>query len=403
MTTAAVIGCAFAGQALAQTAPHQTATGRGELVSAVALRSLSPAQVRTTLEQAQFSADMVTYGVEMYRLIYRTVDPRGRRTVASGLLVLPQAGPRHPRLVSFAHGTESYRDDAPSAGGDDFAYSPAVSFAAAGYGAVSPDYLGLGVGPGPHPWMDVPSETSASLDMLRAARSFMADRGRTPQRDVLVSGFSQGASAALGLARALSDGADRRFRLRAVAPISGGYDFQHAEIPALLDKDGPIPGKLAVIYTTYLFVAWNRLHHIYDEPSQVFQKPYAARVTKLFDGSTPGQEMYNSLPDRLDELLTGHGFALLRHPSAPLRAALARTDGTCAGWIPRAPIRLYYATGDEQAVNANTDRCQAAFRASGLNLTPIDLGPHDYQGSRHLGTEVTGTTAVLTWFRSLSA
>ena len=28
-----------------------------------------------------------------------------------------------------------------------------------------PDYLGMGTGPGPHPFMDVPSETSAALDI----------------------------------------------------------------------------------------------------------------------------------------------------------------------------------------------------------------------------------------------
>lgn len=89
----------------------------------------------------------------------------------------------------------------------------------------------------------------------------MAERGRTPQRDVLVTGFSQGASAALGVARALQDGADPHFRLGALAPISGGYDFQNAEIPALPAGDR-IPPKLAVAYVTYLLVSWNRLHHL---------------------------------------------------------------------------------------------------------------------------------------------
>ena len=37
----------------------------------------------------------------------------------------------------------------------------------------------------------------------------------------------QGASAALGLARALQSGADPWFRAAAVAPISGAYDFRH--------------------------------------------------------------------------------------------------------------------------------------------------------------------------------
>lgn len=402
-------GLTLTGQALAQPeratadAPNAVSskaaeTIRGRLVSEpVHLRTLSKDEVGQALREARFSQEGVAYGVDLYRLVYRTVDAQGRPTIASGLLVLPRNGSRRPRMVSFTHGTQSYKDDAPSIGKDDFAFSPTITFGSAGFAAVSPDYLGLGKGPGTHPWMDVPSETTASVDMLRAARQFMARSGRTPQRRVLVTGFSQGASPALGLARALQDGADDWFRLGAVAPISGAYDFRDTEIPALL-AGRQIPPKLAVVYTTYLFVSWNRLHHLYDSPGQVFQRPYAKKVDKLFDGTTPGEEMLPALPDDLDHLLTPHGFDLLRHPSPRFAKALKVADGTCTGWTPRAPIRLYYSQGDEQAVTANTDRCQAAFRAGGTDVTSVDLGAHDYYGSRHLGTAVSGTTAVLNWF-----
>ncbi|GAB3988588.1 alpha/beta fold hydrolase [Actinoallomurus acanthiterrae] len=368
--------------------------------------------MRTALAKAGFEHASVRYGVELYRLLYRTVDAKGRPTVASGLIVLPRSGDRRPRIVSFTHGTQSYKEDAPSIGKDDFSSSPAMTFGAAGFVAVTPDYLGLGEGPGTHPWMDVPSETTASLDMLRAAREFMARRGMVPQRRVLVTGFSQGASAALGLARALQDGADRWYRLGAVAPISGGYAFRDAELPALL-AGKEIPSKIGVAYTTYLLVSWNRLHHLYDSPGEVFQAPYADKVNRLFDGTTPGQEMLAALPDRLygkprqpgdpNPLLTSRGKAMLEHPTGAFAKALRVADGTCTGWVPRAPIRLYYAAGDEQAVTANTDHCRAAFRANGVNLTPIDLGPTDYEGSRHLGTAVTGTAAIVDWFTRLPA
>jgi len=373
-------------------------TTRGRLVSApVHLRTLSKDEAGLALREARFSPEGVAYGVDLYRLVYRTVDVQGRPAVASGLLVLPRNGARRPRMVSFTHGPQSNKDDAPSIGKDDFAYSPAITFGSAGFAAVAPDYLGLGKGTGTHPWMDVPSETTASVDMLRAARRFMARSGRTPQRRVLVTGFSQGASPALGLARALQDRADDWFRLGAVAPISGAYDFRDTEIPALL-AGHQIPPRLAAVYTTYLFVSWNRLHHLYDSPGQVFRRPYAKRVDKLFDGTTPGEKMLGALPGDLGHLLTPHGLDLLRHPSPRFAKALKAADSTCTGWTPQAPILLYYGQGDEQAVTANTDRCQAEFRANGAEVTSIDLGAHDYYGSRHLGTAVSGTTAVLDWF-----
>ncbi|GLY83716.1 hypothetical protein Airi02_016450 [Actinoallomurus iriomotensis] len=378
-------------------------TGRGRLAAEpVHLRTLSKTDASRALAQAGFGPDAVRYGVDLYRLLYRTVDAEGRPTVASGLIVLPRNGERRLRMVSFTHGTQSYKEDAPSIGEDDFSSAPAITFGSAGFAAVTPDYLGLGEGPGTHPWMDVPSETTASLDMLRAARVFMAREGRTPQRRVLVTGFSQGASAALGLARALQDGADSSYRLGAVAPISGAYAFRDAEIPALL-AGGEINPKMAVAYTTYLLVAWNRLHHLYDSPTEVFKAAYADKVDRLFDGTTPGPEMLDALPDSLDQLLTPRGLDLLRHPSGPFAKALKAADGTCDGWVPRAPIRLYYSAGDEQAVTANTEHCRDAFHANGVDLTPIDLGPYDYEGSRHLGTAVRGTAAIVDWFAHLPA
>jgi predicted dienelactone hydrolase len=165
------------------------------------------------------------------------VDAFGRPTTASGLLAMPINGRRRLTAVSFTHGTEGYRGDAPSMQPSGFDPAPAYAYASAGFATAEPDYLGLGTGPGPHPWMDVPSETTAALDMLRAARGYAGQDGRTLERKVMVTGFSQGASAALGLGRALQDGADGWFRLGALAPISGAYDFQHAELPAILDGE----------------------------------------------------------------------------------------------------------------------------------------------------------------------
>lgn len=83
-------------------------------------------------------------------------------------------------------------------------------------------------------------------------------------------------------------------------------------------------------------------------------------------------------------------------------AELRVTDGVCTGWTPRAPVRLYYAEGDEQAVNGNSEHCQASFRARGVEAPLVDLGTPDYGGSRHLGSQRAATAAVVRWFTSLS-
>lgn len=380
---------------------------RGQLVGSHKLINLAKTEkVAKALKANEFDAGAVRFGVDGYQLVYRTVDPRGRPIVATGLLVLPRSGEHELRTVSFTHGTESYRGDAPSGRSDassgdtkvGFDSAPAVTYAAAGFAAVAPDYLGLGDGPGAHPWMDVPSETTASLDMLRAARAFVSRRGRELGHDVLVTGFSQGASAAMGLARSLQAGDDQWFRLRAVAPVSGAYDLRNAELPALLD--GSLDAKSSVLYTAYLLVAWNRLHHLYDSPAEVFQQPYADTVEALFDGSHRGPDLFAGTPGTVGALLTAHGLDMLRHPAGRLSAALDVADSVCA-WAPGVPVRLYAATADEQAANANTDHCETALQGRGVNAPVVDLGTPDYEGSTHLGSDVAGTTAIVRWFSRL--
>ena len=367
---------------------------RGELVSAEHLRTVPAKQAAAELASDGFDPGTVRYGVDSYRLVYHTIGAQGQPTIASGLLVLPRNDVGRLRTVSFTHGTELFKGDAPSVATDVWGSAPAITFASAGFAAVAPDYLGLGVGPGTHPWMDVPSETTASLDMLRAARRLVGRTGRELQREVFVTGFSQGASAAMGLARALQAGAGRWFQLAAVAPISGAYDLRHAELPALLN--GELQPKAAVIYTAYLLIAWNRLHHLYDSPGEVFQPPFDSTVEQLFDNQHTGQQVVIGTPDDIGQLLTPHAFQMLRHPTGRLAAALRIADSTCTDWTPRAPIRLYMATADEQAANANSYHCQAAFRTRGIGVPIAGVGDVD-----HLDSNRLGTAAVVRWFLQL--
>ncbi|WP_330315720.1 lipase [Streptomyces platensis] len=400
LSGAAVATAAAAPAGHAQAQAQVEERGRGALLSAEKLYTLAtPHAVAAELGAAGFEGDTVRYGVVAYRLVYRTVDPYGRPTTASGLLALPLNREGRLQAVSFAHGTGSHKNDSPSMQRGAFVSAPVIAHAAAGAAGVAPDYLGMGKGPGLHPWMDIGSETTASLDMLRAARAFAPRTGHALERKVMVTGFSQGASAALGLGRALEAGEDHWFRLGALAPVSGAYDFGGTWLSALLD--GRIEPKSSVLYAAYTLVAFNRLHHVYDRPGEVFRAPYDSTVEALFDGAHTGKQLMRGTPDTLDELLTEHGRELLAHPTGPLAAALRTTGAVCTDWAPGAPVRLYMATGDEQAVTANTEHCRQALHKNGVDAPVVDLGAVDYQGSRHLGSNVAATSAIVRWFGEL--
>ncbi|MFD9903973.1 alpha/beta hydrolase family protein [Streptomyces sp. NPDC059063] len=375
------------------------ATQRGTLLSAELLYTLTSAKDSAAeLTASGYDPGAADYGVDAYRLVYRTVDAKGQPATASGLFTVPRGVQGRLRTVSFAHGTGVHRVDAPSMQRKVFLTGPSIAYASAGFATVAPDYLGMGTGPGKHPWMDVPSEATASLDLLRAARQFAPRTARSLDRDVLATGFSQGASAALGLGRALQAGEDRYFRLGALAPISGAYDFGGAELPALLASDSELEPRWRAVYAAYTLVAFDRVQDVYDNPGEVFRDP---GVQELFDGMHTGPQMLNALPRTLDELLTPHGRDLLARPRGGLAAGLRRTDSVCKDWKPKAPIRLYMAQGDEQATARNTANCAAAFRKKGVGVPVVDLGAVDHQKSRHLGSNVQGTAEVVHWFSTL--
>ncbi|WP_327246622.1 alpha/beta hydrolase [Streptomyces sp. NBC_01320] len=370
------------------------AAGRGALLAVTPVATLDRTGVGAFLASAGMDTGTVRYGVRAYRLTYRTLTPQGEPTTATGLFVLPRGGADHLDLVSDTHGTMVHRDYAPSVGEDFGRFAPYLH-ASAGRAVAAPDYLGLGKGPGPHPYMDTASAVTASLDMLHASRTAARELGRPLTGEVYASGFSQGGQVAMALAKALDSGADRHFRLRALAPVSGPYDLRGAETPAMFD--GRINDISAVFYMSYFLTAQNRLHSLYKDPSEFFREPYADTVESLFDTHHFEEDIIPALPGTLKELLTDEAYQDLQHPAGVLREVLNAQDGQC-DWKPEVPVRLYSSAGDRDVAIANSRNCAADFAAHGTRVPVIDQGATD-----HNGTFMKSGPQIVRWFDTIAA
>lgn len=352
-------------------------TRRGDLVAVTPVADRDAGRVRSFLAGQHVDTGVVRYGVRAYRLTYRTVDPYGGPTTATGLLTLPKGGSHRLDLVSDTHGTMVDRDYAPSAS-EDFGRVPSYVNASAGRAVAAPDYLGLGKGPGPHPYMDTASSVTASVDMLRAARTAAERLGRPLTGDVYATGFSQGGQVAMALGKALDGGADRHFRLAALAPVSGPYDLEGQEMPALFD--GRVNDTSGVLYIAYWLVAQNRLHPLYKAPSEVFRAPYASRVESLLDGSHEQEDVVRGLAPSVEQLLTPAFHERLRHPSGAVLDAMRAADHTCE-WKPDVPVRLYAGAGDTDVPIGNTRTCARTLAGQGARVRVVDQGAVDHFGS----------------------
>ncbi|MFF0492145.1 lipase family protein [Nocardia sp. NPDC004068] len=189
----------------------------------------------------------------------------GAARPASGALFLP-SGPPPPGgwpIMAYDHGTSGlgqgcgHQSDpvTPGSQPEGTALPRAGGFSESvllqhlldqGMAVVAPDYLGLGrFATGPHPYLEVDTEASATIDLVRAARAAHPELSRT----WAVIGGSQGGQAALGTAqrqRILAPDLDFRGVI-AVDPESDAEDLLPLAgpgIPALAAAGG---GETALV------------------------------------------------------------------------------------------------------------------------------------------------------------
>ncbi|MEY9870729.1 hypothetical protein ABH931_000183 [Streptacidiphilus sp. MAP12-33] len=393
LTAAVAMACGMAAPAFAATA-HTTAR-RGDVVSVTPIEHLTAAQTTAYAREAGFAVAAGRDGVDAYRIVYRTVTPQGRPTTASGVLALPRGAKGALPTLEYTHGTMPYRGDAPSVSdGPDRAVP--LMFAGRGFAGVAPDYLGLGVGPGEHPYMDVASETTASVDLLRAARTVAARHGEHLDGRLFATGFSQGGAAAMGVGRAVQRGEAPGFRLAGLAPVSGPYDVGGQELPAALD--GRLAPPTAAFYLAYVLTAWNRLHPLYHSPSEAFRAPYDRTLAPLFDGNHTDEQIGVALAPSPQAMLTPKFLALLKHPTGALASMVNTADRVCTDWAPHVPIHLYAATRDTDVAFGNAISCDASLRAHGVNAPLVNVGPVD-----HPHSAFRAYPQILGWFGTLAA
>ncbi|WP_067710725.1 lipase family protein [Nocardia yamanashiensis] len=132
---------------------------------------------------------------------YWTTRSNGEAVQASGALFVPD-GPAPAGgwpIMAYDHGTSGM---GPGCGGQTSTkFSRPIEdrviqyFVNKGFAVVAPDYVGLGrFETGPHPYLEIRTEATATIDLVKAARSSDSRLSRT----WAAIGFSQGGHAALG-------------------------------------------------------------------------------------------------------------------------------------------------------------------------------------------------------------
>lgn len=362
-------------------------TGRGVPITVNVMSRVSASIVTSRVEDfgLPFAA---RYGVDVYRVIYETIDVHGEPTQASGAVLVPTPVLSSIRLLSLQHGTAVRKEDVPSREATDFV--PGLALASDGYMVTLPDYLGLGDSPGLHPYLVASATATSVVDMLRAAKHLAESEGWALTGELFLAGYSEGGYATMAAHRALEADYADEFTVTASAPMAGSYDMSGTMYDMLVIQREPYPQPY---YFPYMLFAYNEAYNLYSEPSDYLRSPWNETLPPLFGGRHSGGDINAEMPPIPIEIIREDVItAVMNDADHPARQALRENDLT--DWAPNAPVRLYHCAADELVPIQNS---VVAFKELDGPVDLIDPAPH----LDHGGCAVPSIISARAWFNSL--
>lgn len=343
--------------------PNTPEDTRGKVVGSVLLESYTPETLTARLDEENplfASTFPPEFDIDVYQLTYTTIDARGNDTTATGVLALPKGGLRALPLLSYQHGTIHEKNEAPSVK-DDGERLIALVTAGSGYATTVPDYVGMGDGPGFHPYVHAASEASAVIDLLRAAKSFAVEQDADISEETFLFGYSQGGHATMAALRALQEDPQYAglFDVTAGAPMAGPYDVSGVQAE-VITRNEPYPEPS---YLPYIILGYNEAYDVFDDLGEILQEPYATQMKEMF-GTASGGEINDVLPVIPREMLQPSVIEdFENNPDSPLRAFLR--DNDLYDWKPEFPLRMYHCQGDKHVDFRNAEVALARFTELG--------------------------------------
>lgn len=342
------------------------------LISKTFIRSYSKAELDSTLNSVGIPASIVgtKWGIDTYKVLYNTVSWDSTATYASGLLVVPRLPGCSFPIAMYAHGTMTYKDDAPSRIAGMEAYIGLI-ISSFGYVSILPDYLGMGDGPGLHPYQHKHTEATCIVDLIRATKEALPDLNISHNNQLFLTGYSQGGHAAMAAQELIQNHLSNEMTVTASAPLSGAYSLSGVMADLLLlDDVYPEPA-----YLPYLVFGWNQIYHFYDNPSEILASPWDTLLPPLYDGNHNFGEINSIAPavpktifkqTQIDSFINDSNYFF--------RVALRDNDSY--QFVPTSPTYMMFCRSDTRVPFENAVTAIEYFNANGCqNCDTLDVNP----------------------------
>ena len=332
-------------------------------------------------------------GISCYRLVYSTLNAKqDDSTIASGLVIVPDASTCPMPIAMYDHGTVLQRYDVPSW----LNYESLISMLLAGQGyySIAPDYLGMGVSPGFHPYIHARSEAQAGIDLIFASKAFAAANNISLSQQLFLTGYSQGGHACMATHRAIQQNYSSQLHVTASAPGSGPYNISGIQAAGLAnDSFYADPSYIPYLVFSYQSVYGN----LYTNVNQFLQHPWDSILPPLYSEQFSTDTIDGLMPHHIDSFVVASQLTQYTNDSAndPLRIDLR--DNDVYAWVPTSPVKMTYCTADEQVIYQSTLFALNYFQTHGdSTATAVDGGNYD-----HLGCVTPAITNMLGFFGGL--
>ena len=353
---------------------------RGDIISTqiVSTRDIDNNQIYIESELSVLASDdffnlTVEYGYWMYNIVYETIDKDGNPAEASGVIAFPRSDWPNEKnqaypILSYQHGTVIEKDAVTSQTG--VWILPAL-IAGYGYVYLEPDYLGLGLSEGLHPYqMKEPYGTDV-VDLLRAADAFSSQSDDFQINDqIFLSGYSEGGYATMAAHQIIERDHLNEFSITASFPMAGAYDMSGIMTDVMLDYT---PYGEPYYFPYVLFAYCDNYQDVLAPVEDYLLPEYASVLPELFDGTHSGEEINNSIPSIPITIMKPDTISSFENNvNHPLRLSLQEND--LYDWTPQAPMHIIHGLADELIPFDNAQLAYDTFTSNGasdVNLIPI--------------------------------
>lgn len=342
---------------------------------------------------AEIVADVIS-GVNVYSITYMT-EFMGTEVTASGLVAIPSVPGTYP-VLSFQNGTNTLHSAAPTADPQGLTYQLIEYIAGTGYVVIIADYLGFGASKQmAHPYLHKESTVRSLTDMLYAVAEFDKDVAKdiTVTDECYLMGYSQGGWATLALLDALETDYSADFTVKAASGGAGPYDLSYVNGYVLGQTQYPMP-----VYIAYIANAYSQYDLYANELTDLFNSPYAGRITGLFDGLHSSDQINSQLSINTAELFKAEYISGFSTSATYQSVRNAMTANSVQGWDSNVPVLFLHGTSDTHVMPVLSEDMHNAMITAGSS--PVTCLYVPMNGLDHGTGAVPAIIAALEFFKA---